>query len=145
MRFANAEARYRNRAALTAVLARLFLTRTAEAWESLLTAADVACVRADGMGHRRFLYEDPHPNAIGFMVPTRHWKYESRAPDGKYWRHGPVLHFSETPCDDGKPFTERGEHSWQILRELGYDASEIERLHTDHVVDWTTQPSSLKV
>ena len=69
-RYASWDARYRHRVALSHELELAFRARDAEEWESLLTAADLGCVRADGLGHRRFLYEDPHTKAIGFMVPA---------------------------------------------------------------------------
>jgi crotonobetainyl-CoA:carnitine CoA-transferase CaiB-like acyl-CoA transferase len=80
------------------------------------------------------LYEDPHTQAVKFMVPTRHPLFVSSAPDGRYWRHGPVAAFSETPCEEGKPFVGMGEHTRQILAELGYSDDEIFKLKEGGVV-----------
>jgi crotonobetainyl-CoA:carnitine CoA-transferase CaiB-like acyl-CoA transferase len=135
-RFGSAAARYEHRAALAAALEPLFLTATADDWEARLTAADVGCVRADRSGHRRFLHEDQHVRAIGFMVPTRHWLFAARAPDGAYWRHGPAIGFSATPCEPGKPYCALGEQTQAILADLGYGATEIARFKDADVVGW---------
>jgi len=133
--FATMADRYRFRLQLATVLEELFRTRTAQEWETMLTAADVGCVRADGPGHRRFLHEDPHARAIRFMVPTQHRLYESFAPKGKYWRHGPVAEFSATPCPEGLPYAAIGEHTRTILRELGYSDDEVDELRRAGIVN----------
>ena len=112
----------------------MFATRSADEWEAELTAADVACVRADRTGHRRFLHEDPHTRAINFMVPTQHPLFESSADGGRYWRHGPVCDFSRTPCEAGKPFAGVGERTVPILLELGYSEDEVQRLSESSVI-----------
>ena len=127
-RFATSSNRYQNREALGHELEQVFHTRSAEDWESVLTSADLGCVKADGLGHKRFLHEDPHARAIGFMVPTNSRAFADQAPGGKYWRHAPVVNFSETPCESGKPYCGLGSHTEKILQELGYDAEAIARL-----------------
>ncbi len=133
-RFGSAAQRYENREELAEALQAMFATRSADEWESDLTAADVACVRADRTGHRRFLHEDPHSRAIDFMVPTRHPLFESLGTEGRYWRHGPVCDFSLTPCDAGKPFADVGEMTVPIMLELGYSPAEIDRLSEANVI-----------
>ncbi|CAN7381020.1 CoA transferase [Phenylobacterium sp. LjRoot225] len=133
-RFAASAARYENRLALGEQLEPLFRTRSADHWEQLLTTADLGCVRADGLGHRRFLHEDPHAKAVGLMVPTQSRAFADQAPGGRYWRHAPVVRFSETPCEAGKPYLGLGEHTRQVLREFGCDAAEIARLNAANVI-----------
>ena len=135
-RFASPDARYEHREELASALEPIFLTATADEWESRLTAADVGCVRADRSGHRRFLYEDPHITEVGFMVPTRHWLFRAQAPDGEYWRHGPAVGFSATPCEPGKPYCALGEQTQAILADIGYDPAEIAKLKDADVVSW---------
>ena len=108
-----------------------------EEWERLLTAADLGCVRADDMGHRRFLHEDPHAKAVGLMVPTHSRAFADLAPGGKYWRHAPVVRFSDTPCEEGKPYLGLGEHTRPVLRELGYDDAAIARLRAANAIGLT--------
>jgi crotonobetainyl-CoA:carnitine CoA-transferase CaiB-like acyl-CoA transferase len=133
-RFASRAGRYEHRTVLGDRLEPVFKTRTAEEWEQLLTAADLGCVRADAMGHRRFLHEDPHARAIGFMVPTQSRAFVDQAPRGRYWRHAPVVKFSETPCEEGKPYLGMGEHTREVLREFGYDNAAMARLKETNVI-----------
>jgi crotonobetainyl-CoA:carnitine CoA-transferase CaiB-like acyl-CoA transferase len=138
-RFSRAASRYEFRHELSPIMEELFRARTADEWETVLTAADVGCVRADVSGHRRFLHEDPHSQAIGFMVPTAHRLFESSAPGGKYWRHGPEAEFSVTPCPQGLPYAAIGEHTRAILAELGYSPDEILEMRQAGTVGWPEQ------
>jgi crotonobetainyl-CoA:carnitine CoA-transferase CaiB-like acyl-CoA transferase len=133
-RFASWAGRIRHSAALGAELEAVFRTRGAAEWETLLTAADIGCVRADGPGHVRFLHEDPHTQAIGFMTPVFSSAFLDQAPEGKYWRHAPLVKFSETPCEAGKPYEGLGAHTRSVLEELGYDAATIQRLADNQVI-----------
>jgi crotonobetainyl-CoA:carnitine CoA-transferase CaiB-like acyl-CoA transferase len=135
-RFSTPQARYEHRAALGKMLETVFATRSADEWEEVLTGADVGCVHADRVGHRRFLHEDPHTRTIRFMLPAKHPLYASHAPEGRYWRHGPVAQFSETPCEEGKPYAALGEHTRPILEELGFAAEEIARMKNADIVSW---------
>jgi len=142
-RFATWPRRYENRAALGELLEPVFAQRTAAEWEQQLTAADVGCVVADGPGHKRFLHEDPHTSAIGFMVPTQHPMYAAQAPEGRYHRHGPEVEFSETPCQPGLPMVALGEHTKQILSELGYSEQDMQRLKEAGVIGWAADAETL--
>jgi crotonobetainyl-CoA:carnitine CoA-transferase CaiB-like acyl-CoA transferase len=134
--FGDGDARYRNRQVLGEILESVFKKRTAHEWEYCLTAADVGCVQADATGHRRFLHENEHAKAVQLMVPTQHWLYGNYAPDGRYFRHRPAVDFSQTPCEQGLPFVVAGEHTRQIMTELGYDAETIDSLRDASVVGW---------
>jgi crotonobetainyl-CoA:carnitine CoA-transferase CaiB-like acyl-CoA transferase len=133
-RFSTWDGRYEHRVALGEALEPVFLTRGADDWEAFLTAADIGCVRADGPGHRRFLHEDPHTQAIGFMVPTESPVFAAQAPQGRYWRHGPVARFSATPCADGGAYHPVGAQTDDILAQLGYADDEIAKLRAAKVV-----------
>jgi crotonobetainyl-CoA:carnitine CoA-transferase CaiB-like acyl-CoA transferase len=93
-------------------------------------------VRADGPGHQRYLHEDPQCQVIGMMTPTDSEVFAAEAPNGRYWRHGPVAEFSETPCGVGKPYGAFGVETRKVLSELGYDEAEIARLKEAGVVTW---------
>jgi crotonobetainyl-CoA:carnitine CoA-transferase CaiB-like acyl-CoA transferase len=68
------------------------------------------------------------------MVPAHSRAFADQAPDGRYWRHAPVVKFSETPCEAGKPYCGLGEHTREVLRELGYDGAAIERFRQANVI-----------
>ena len=74
-RFVTASQRYTNRTALGELLAPTFKGFTAEQWESRLAPRGLGCVRADGLGYRRFAHLDPHAQKTDFMVPTRHQSF----------------------------------------------------------------------
>ena len=129
-RFATVAARDRNAAALSALLEEVFRARPAAQWEASLLAAGIGCVTADAMSHFAFLFRDPQALANGTMVETEHPSF-----GGRYWRHAPMLRFSETP-GEARPHCELGEHTRAILQELGYDQSEMTDLRRADVVEW---------
>jgi crotonobetainyl-CoA:carnitine CoA-transferase CaiB-like acyl-CoA transferase len=54
---------------------------------------------------------------------------------GKYWRHAPLLRFSETP-GAVTTLSEQGEYTRALLGELGYDEASMDELKTAGVVSW---------
>ena len=127
-RFASAEARRAHDGELAAELATMFATRPADAWESMLTAADVACVRAD-IDSGEFFEE--HPQAV-----ANHLSVETEGPRvGHYTRHGGIVQFSDSPgrFDHG---SFGGEHTLRIMDELGYTTQQVEDLRAKRVIDW---------
>jgi crotonobetainyl-CoA:carnitine CoA-transferase CaiB-like acyl-CoA transferase len=127
-RFATRSARSRHAVELEAILEPLFRTRSASDWELGLQDAGVGCVTADAMSNFAFLYKDPQARAIGMMTKTEHPTL-----GGTYWRHAPLIRFSQTPGRAG-PYCDTGEHSRALLRELGYRDEEITALHDAGVV-----------
>jgi crotonobetainyl-CoA:carnitine CoA-transferase CaiB-like acyl-CoA transferase len=127
-RFATASARDEHRVELEKILEDVFRTRTAREWETTLLDAGVGCVRADAMSHFAFLYQDEQAKAIGMMVRAEHPSF-----GGPYWRYAPVLSFSDTPSLATR-YCDFGEHTWAILRELGYDDEAVARLRDDKVI-----------
>jgi crotonobetainyl-CoA:carnitine CoA-transferase CaiB-like acyl-CoA transferase len=76
------------------------------------------------------------------MVPAQSRAFADQAPDGRYWRHAPVVTFSETPCEPGKPYCGLGEHTREVLQELGYDSAAIEGFREANVIGLTDQSSA---
>ena len=128
-RFATSQARQEHDEALSDELARLFSTRPAAEWEKLLTAADVGCVQAEDRGMYHFFAEDPHIQENGFITQIEHPRI------GSFWRYSPILSFSRTPCRAG-PGILKGEHTFPILRELGYADERIRELKSQGVLHW---------
>lgn len=128
-RFSTEDARKTYDDDLAGVLGDIFATRPAKEWQDSLLAAGVGCVQADAMSNFAFLYKDDQVQANDFTVLTEHPSI------GRYWRHAPLLKFSETP---GRVTTTsvQGEYTCSLLAELGYDRAAIERLREDKVVSW---------
>ena len=110
------------------------MARSADEWESLLLASGIACVRADEASHLRFLHTDPQPKAMGFMAMTQSEEFREQAPGGRYWRHAPVVKFSDTPCEAGKSYEGPAAHTREVLQGLGYDDAAIDRLAAGKVI-----------
>jgi crotonobetainyl-CoA:carnitine CoA-transferase CaiB-like acyl-CoA transferase len=133
-RFATAAARSHHRHALEALMEPLFRTRTAEQWETELVRSGVGCVTADAMSHFNFLHSDPQARAVGLMIKAEHPAF------GTYWRHSPLIEFSETP-GQARPFCELGEHTIAVLEEFGFNHSELESLREAKVIMWPSDAS----
>jgi crotonobetainyl-CoA:carnitine CoA-transferase CaiB-like acyl-CoA transferase len=133
-RYAGWSARYASRAALAAEHEPVFRTRTADAWEALLLPRAIGCVRADKASHVRFLHCDPQAKAMGFMVRTQSPEFADKAPGGQYWRHAPVVTFSDTPCEAALPYEGPATHTREVLHQFGYDDAAIDALAERKVV-----------
>ena len=111
---------------LAVKLAEIFATDSAEAWETRLLAAGVPAAQADrGDFLHNMLYEG-HMQECGAAVEV------AQDSLGAYWRAGPTMQFSAAPIplDQVLPL---GWATSKILRELGIDAQEIDRLHDSGV------------
>ena len=128
-RFATNEAREKHDDALIDKLAGMFAAEEPMHWEELLTAADVACVKAEDRGMYFFFNEDPHVRENGLLTQVEAPRF------GEFWRYSPVVDFSETSGRTG-PGPLKGEHTRPILRELGYTDEQIHDFQQRKVVDW---------
>ena len=128
-RFVTREARETNDDALANELAPLFATEEPMHWEGLLTAVDVACVKAEDRGMYYFFNDDPHVRENGLLTEVEAPRF------GEFWRYSPVVSFSETSGRAG-PGPLKGQHTRPILRELGYTDDQILDLKERKVVDW---------
>ena len=128
-RFATGQARATNDDALADELARLFATEEPEHWETLLTAVDVACVKAEDRGMYYFFNDDPHVRELNLLADVEAPRF------GEFWRYSPLVSFSETSGRAG-PGPLKGQHTRAILKELGYAEEQILDLRERKVVDW---------
>ena len=128
-RFASSELRKQHDDALADELARVIAAEDPLYWENLLTAADVACVKAEDQGMYFFFNGDPHVHENGLLTQVEAPRY------GEFWRYSPVVDFSDTSGSVG-PGPLKGQHTRPILRELGYTDEQIHDLKQRNVVDW---------
>jgi crotonobetainyl-CoA:carnitine CoA-transferase CaiB-like acyl-CoA transferase len=129
-RFQTTVDRRANDTAVRTELATRFQQRTAAQLERLLLDADVACVQADHASFGEYANLDPVMKAIGIMVPVDHPEL------GPYYRYGNTVTLSETSGRIGAG-TLVGQHTREILRELGFSSAEIAELKARNVVTWT--------
>ena len=127
-RFATPESRASHDAALTQALADIFPTKTGAEWESLMRAADVACVAvAKGPVEANFM----GPGSLGEacdLVTTGHHPILDEVP-----RLKALVRFSRSSTVTGDAGLV-GQHTHAVLSEFGYTEDEIASLAARSVV-----------
>jgi crotonobetainyl-CoA:carnitine CoA-transferase CaiB-like acyl-CoA transferase len=118
-RFATNEGRLAHREALEAVVQRILLEREAEEWLRCLAAADVI---AGPVHTYRETFRDPQVLHNQMMVRVDH------AALGPIHVHGIPVKLKRTPGQVRRAAPTLGQHSEQILQEVGYSAEEIREL-----------------
>lgn len=99
-----------------------------EAWTRTAAPGDLtrrlqeAGVAAFPSCTNRDIAEDPHMNARGFFTDVVHPEVGARHHAGIPWR------FSRTPCVADRPAPLFGQHTREVLVELGYSPAEIDLL-----------------
>ncbi len=127
-RFAEIPLRVVNRRALGEVFEPLVA-----AWKvrDLLNALDEAGVPAGPINNLEQVFADPHVQARGMCVESRH----PLAADGKVRMVANPVKFSATPITDYKAPPVQGEHTGQVLGQLlGMDADAIQKLRDKGVI-----------
>ncbi len=126
-RFASPAERARHDQALATVLAAAFRTRTASAWEAYCTAVNVACVEVARGPVARAVIEDAVVREAGFLAEVEHPTF------GTHRRLAPLVALSQTP-GVARPAPVLGQHTEEVLRELGYAPEAIAALAARRIV-----------
>ena len=124
-RFANANARQRNRPALIALIEQVTRTKPAAHWLGLLRDAGVPCGEIAGY---REVFDDPHLAARKFFVDLEHPVL------GNLRGLGSPLRLERTPVRHQRAGPLLGEHSAEVLREIGCSDAEVERLASEGII-----------
>ena len=124
-RYASMTSRTQNIEALYGELAELLLTRTREDWLELFAEADVPATPLHDLDS---LLRDPHLAATGFFGTEAHpseGELRSMAYPSTWSASQPVT---------TRPVPRVGEHSEEVLREIGYTAARIAELRAKGIL-----------
>jgi formyl-CoA transferase len=104
---------------LNAEIERRLVADTSDYWIEKLNGAGVACGRINNL---KEVFEEPQVKHLGMLkkVTSKH--------QGEQVLMGQPVTLTRTPSTIVRAAPKRGEHSEEILAEIGYDASERARL-----------------
>jgi len=124
-RFARRADRLAHRKELVAVLEGIFAEKSVEEWMTLLEAADVLCSPVNSYSA---LVNHPQVKASGLIVEQEHPKA------GRFRTVATPVKFSRAPGRIRTPAPTLGEHTEELLREIGYGAARIRALRDAKVI-----------
>jgi crotonobetainyl-CoA:carnitine CoA-transferase CaiB-like acyl-CoA transferase len=129
-RFSSPAARDEHRRELTELLAECFRTDLATNWRRSLRRAGVPVeISVDTWDGESILF-DEELEARGLITEYEHPLL------GRVRQFGSLISFSETPCEHDRPAPMVGQHTVEVLAELGYDDEAIADLHDRGIVTW---------
>jgi crotonobetainyl-CoA:carnitine CoA-transferase CaiB-like acyl-CoA transferase len=117
--------RARNRAALNAELNETFGGRTGAAWIGILNEAGVPCGPIYAVDK---VFDDPQVRHLEAAAPVEHPTL------GTIRLVNQAAKLSRTPASLATATPERGEHTEEVLHELGYGTADIVRLREARVI-----------
>lgn len=105
-------------------LSAILASKTAEEWLQELQPLDICISLVNNLEEA---INDPHLQARGMIVEIEHLL------DGKIINVGFPVKFSATPYSIKLPPPARGEHTEQVLLELGYSSHDLEEMRREGV------------
>jgi formyl-CoA transferase len=124
--FATVASRARNRPALIAHLNEIMRRHPSPYWVELLSKTGVPCGPINTIDQT---FADPQVQHLGIAKPISHPKL------GPQRVVGQPIHMSRYPQpDELRPTPEQGEHTDEVLHELGYDAAAIAGLRESGII-----------
>lgn len=115
-RFVNLDSRNRHIDQLQQMLAEIFTKRTTDEWLLLLEKADIPCMPLHTL---ESIFEDPHLQTVGLF------QWEDHPTEGRILRVGVPTTWSDSQPEPGRSAALLGEHSIEVLREVGYSEHQI--------------------
>ncbi len=123
--YAQNKDRVKNRDQLVALLQQEFDTRSTDRWVDILEEAGVPCGPINDLAD---VFSDPQVKARDMLLEVQH------PSAGKIKQTGIPIKFSATPGSIDSPPPLLGQHSREILLELGYSQDEVEALEQQEVI-----------
>jgi len=124
-RFATNPDRLAHRAELVQMLEQIFAARDAEYWLGRLRAADIPCGPINEVDE---ILNDPQIQARGMIVELQHPVV------GPVRSLGNPVHLGDTPASYRLAPPMLGQHTAEVLADLGFGLAEIERLRAEGTV-----------
>ena len=126
-RFDSADKRRDNRAEINKIVGDVIATKTRDEWIDILNGAGIPCGPVNNL---RQTFSDP-------QVLHQEMVIEIPQPSGPVKVPGFPVKMSETPAAVRRPSPMVGEHTVEVLRELGFEAAEIDQFITNGAVEDT--------
>lgn len=124
-RFENLVQRAINRKELVSILESRFASKPSDEWVEALRQAELLFCRVNTIAD---LIDDPQVTANDYIIEYDHPAL------GKVNMVGFPMHMSETPLSVRMPAPEWGQHTEEVLLELGYSWEDIVKLREEEVI-----------
>jgi len=124
-KFSTIEARHDNGKELVAILDKKFATKTRDEWMKIFKKENVIYTPVQSSSE---VFKDPQALANDYIIPVDHPVW------GKIKMLGFPWTFQETPASVKREAPELGQHTEEILLELGYSWDDITELKSKEVI-----------
>ena len=124
-RFKTGEGRAKNRKELNALVSESLARKTSKEWIDLLNTAGVPCGPIYDVGE---VFADPQVQHLGAATEVTHPKL------GRYKLLAQAARLSRTPATVAAPTPDPGQHTDEVLAELGYSEQQVAALRKGGVV-----------